>query len=226
MVGAAARTPAGKFLYTACGPHPARGRSNHGGRRMRLELSKRGTRPAGGSLHAACGGRLCRATCFDPPAEVPVVVPAPHIFFLACCTPTHGDAAPAHAPPGSSAGGPRLHAHRYHRLALPASRSGRARDRCGPCACAAEDSPPDDCAPGQAAAAKYYGAGGAMDKRLPKVEAAVNGCRDAGAFALIDGLACNPHVATLLPAAADLASTQATTSAPPLGGGFLRRRFY
>jgi hypothetical protein len=34
---------------------------------------------------------------------------------------------------------------------------------------------------------RYFGAGGAMDKRLPKVEAVVTGCRDAAALVLIDG---------------------------------------
>ena len=33
----------------------------------------------------------------------------------------------------------------------------------------------------------YYGAGGAMDKRLPKVQAAVAACRDDVALVLIDG---------------------------------------
>ena len=150
------------------------------------------------------------------------------------CAPTHR--VPADAPPGSSASGHRLRAQRHRRLALPGPSNGRARDGCGPCACAAADSPPDDRAPGQTAAANYYGAGGAMDKRLPKVEAAVNGCRDAGAFALIDGLACHPHVVSVLPprelrarlfiCLADLARTQATTSAPRLGGGFLRKRSF
>ncbi len=65
----------------------------------------------------------------------------------------------------------------WHRR-LPAC--GCRRDP-GRCCLRAEEEMEDD------SKRRYYGAGGAMDKRLPKVEAAVAACRDAAALVLIDG---------------------------------------